>query len=71
MTEKFVELLDQIQDQKNKQYIDFYHYMKMSDFYYFQQQLHNPLFCNDNQPAFSEPIKVSRNFDSNSMGLLS
>jgi len=71
MAEKFVEILDEIQEQKNKQYSDFYHYMKMTDLYYFQQQLYNPSFCNENQVLISEPMKFSRNFDSNSTGLLS
>ena len=39
MAEKFVEILDEIQEQKNKQYSDFYHYMKMTDLYYFQQKI--------------------------------
>jgi SpoVK/Ycf46/Vps4 family AAA+-type ATPase len=65
MTEKFVEILDKIQDQKNKQYVDFYHYMKMVDLYYFQQQLHHPVYCNENQTIWTDPVKLSRNFDNN------
>ena len=65
MTEKFVEILDKIQDQKNKQYVDFYHYMKMADLYYFQQQLHHPVYCNENQTIWTDPVKLSRNFDNN------
>jgi len=65
MTEKFVEILDKIQDQKNKQYVDFYHYMKMADLYYFQQQLHHPVYCNENQRIWTDPVKLSRNFDNN------
>lgn len=65
MTEKFIEILDKIQDQKNKQYVDFYHYMKMADLYYFQQQLHHPVYCNENQTIWTDPVKLSRNFDNN------
>ena len=65
MTEKFIEILDKIQDQKNKQYVDFYHYMKMVDLYYFQQQLHHPVYCNENQTIWTDPVKLSRNFDNN------
>ena len=71
MTEKFVEILDKIQDQKNKQYVDFYHYMKMVDLYYFQQQLHHPVYCNENQTIWTDPVKLSRNFDNNNNTLLS
>lgn len=71
MAEKFVEILDQIQEQKNKQYGDFYHYMKMIDMYYFQQQLHHPLFCNETQVLSNEPMKVSRKFNNEESGLLS
>lgn len=71
MTEKFVEILDQIQEKKNKQYGDFYHYMKMTDMYYFQQQLHDPLLCNEKEGLFFEPIKNSRKFTSEHSSLLS
>ena len=71
MTEKFIEVLDQIQDKKDKQYGDFYHYMKMVDMYYFQQQLHHPSVCNETPSLFRDPMKISHKFTSEQNGLLS
>ena len=39
--------------------------MKMADLYYFQQQLHHPVYCNENQTIWTDPVKLSRNFDNN------
>ena len=41
------------------------HYMKMADLYYFQQQLHHRVYCNENQTIWTDPVKLSRNFDNN------
>ena len=71
MTEKFVEILDEIQKKKDKQYGDFYHYMKMVDMYYLQQQLYHPLLCNENQSIFTEPMKSQHKFINQQSGLLS
>lgn len=67
MTEKFIEILDKIQEQKNKQYGDYYQYMKMVDLYYYREQLYHPLFCNEKQFVYSEPVKISRNFNDNTL----
>lgn len=59
MAEKFVEILDTIQTQKNKQYVDFLHFMKLMDFHYYQQNMIEPSFCNDKNP-FPDPMKLNK-----------
>lgn len=64
MAEKFVEILDNIQEQKDKQYVDYLHFMKMMDFHYYQQQLYHPLVCNDNNNIL-DPMKMSHRSNMN------
>ena len=69
--QKFIDVIDSFQKQKDSQYVDYLSFIKMCDFHYQQQQYSVSSFCDQNLiqttsyygPSIIDPIKMPKNIN--------